>query len=166
MASSRRNKTKGPALDIIEGGQGLVETAVASVPTHPKIYSRDLPVSGAWFPGDPVGHRKFVAITDGRPVALEPGGTLPEVIQAYETWGKLNSDASNAILICHALSGNHHAAGYYQEKNELCQIHFMMITIAEMLFVGYRTSLIKRLFGFPNFLDKSHIIIRCVYHTL
>ncbi|MEE2682582.1 MAG: homoserine O-acetyltransferase [Actinomycetota bacterium] len=111
MAPAKRKKTKGPKLDIIEGGQGLPETAVSQVPPHPKGYSRELPVSGAWFPGDPVGRRKFVAITDGRPFALEPGGSLPEVIQAYETWGKLNSGASNAILVCHALTGDSHVSG-------------------------------------------------------
>ena len=33
----------------------------------------------------------------------------------YETYGKLNADRSNAILVCHALSGNHHVAGYYAD---------------------------------------------------
>ena len=49
---------------------------------------------------------------------LECGQILQNIELTYETYGSLNSDTSNAILICHALSGNHHAAGYYQEKNE------------------------------------------------
>ncbi|MBT2513201.1 homoserine O-acetyltransferase [Arthrobacter sp. ISL-30] len=39
---------------------------------------------------------------------LEAGGFLPEVTLAYETWGRLNSDASNAVLIQHALTGSTH----------------------------------------------------------
>ena len=45
---------------------------------------------------------------------LECGKTLTDINLIYETYGKLNHDSSNAILICHALSGNHHAAGYYE----------------------------------------------------
>lgn len=44
---------------------------------------------------------------------LECGATLPSVTVAYETWGKLNGDASNAILVCHALSGDSHATGWW-----------------------------------------------------
>ena len=47
---------------------------------------------------------------------LECGQTLKNIELTYETYGELNSDASNAILICHALSGSHHAAGYYKDK--------------------------------------------------
>jgi len=42
------------------------------------------------------------------PLALESGATLPEVTLAYETWGTLNTDASNAVLIEHALTGDTH----------------------------------------------------------
>ena len=49
---------------------------------------------------------------------LECGKTLKNIELTYETYGELNADASNAILICHALSGNHHAAGYYEDENE------------------------------------------------
>ena len=41
---------------------------------------------------------------------LEAGGALPEVELAYETWGTLNADASNAVLIQHALTGDTHVA--------------------------------------------------------
>ncbi|MFT7287684.1 MAG: homoserine O-acetyltransferase [Halieaceae bacterium] len=42
------------------------------------------------------------------------GRSLPEYDLVYETYGTLNTAASNAILICHALSGNHHAAGRHR----------------------------------------------------
>lgn len=48
-----------------------------------------------------------------QPIELACGRTLPAYDIVYETYGELNSDASNAILICHALSGHHHAAGYH-----------------------------------------------------
>ena len=74
-------------------------------------FASDLPASGAWQPGDPVGQRRFMTVTDGRPFALEAGGRIDEVVMAYETWGELNADRSNAVLVCHALTGDSHAAG-------------------------------------------------------
>ena len=50
------------------------------------------------------------------PLLLESAEQLDSYDLAYETYGELNADASNAILICHALSGDHHAAGYYDES--------------------------------------------------
>jgi homoserine O-acetyltransferase len=47
----------------------------------------------------------------GSPFPLRDGGTLPQVRIASETGGELNADKSNAILVCHALSGSHHASG-------------------------------------------------------
>src|SRR5690625_5898617 len=47
------------------------------------------------------------------PLALASGRTLPGFDLVYETYGELNAARSNAILICHALSGHHHAAGYH-----------------------------------------------------
>lgn len=49
------------------------------------------------------------------PLALSCGQTLEQYTLMYECYGVLNAQASNAILICHALSGNHHAAGYHRE---------------------------------------------------
>ena len=80
-------------------------------PTQPRVYPVALPVTGAWKPGDPVGHRRFITLNDHRPFALEGGGALREVTLAYETWGTLAADASNAVLVCHALTGDSHAAG-------------------------------------------------------
>ena len=47
------------------------------------------------------------------PFEFEKGGTIPELTLRYETYGSLNSDRSNGILICHALSGDHHCAGVH-----------------------------------------------------
>ncbi|AFU99442.1 homoserine O-succinyltransferase MetX [Simiduia agarivorans] len=47
------------------------------------------------------------------PFTLASGRQLPGFELVYETYGQLNADASNAVLICHALSGTHHAAGYH-----------------------------------------------------
>ncbi|GAA3794420.1 homoserine O-acetyltransferase MetX [Cellulomonas soli] len=66
------------------------------------------PVSAAWREGDPVGRRQFA---DLGPFALESGGRLPAVRLAYETWGTLAEDGSNAVLVLHALTGDSHVTG-------------------------------------------------------
>jgi homoserine O-acetyltransferase len=70
-----------------------------------------LPASGAWRPGDPPGHRQFLPLGTDRPFVLEGGGALRDITIAYETWGSLDADGGNAILVCHALTGDSHAAG-------------------------------------------------------
>lgn len=49
------------------------------------------------------------------PLKTRSGFVLPRYELVYETYGTLNSDKSNAVLICHALSGHHHVAGYYED---------------------------------------------------
>ncbi|HEY5165755.1 MAG TPA: homoserine O-acetyltransferase [Acidimicrobiia bacterium] len=66
---------------------------------------------GAWQPGDEPGRRRFVSVFGDRPHALEAGGRLEGVQVAYETWGELAPDRSNAVLVVHALTGDSHAAG-------------------------------------------------------
>ncbi|MDR3054745.1 MAG: homoserine O-acetyltransferase [Zoogloeaceae bacterium] len=51
-------------------------------------------------------------------LALKSGASLPGFTLAYETYGQLNAARSNAVLVCHALSGNHHVAGYYDQKRQ------------------------------------------------
>ncbi len=50
---------------------------------------------------------------EDEPFVLDSGAALQPVTLAYETYGQINADCSNAILICHALSGGAHAAGYH-----------------------------------------------------
>ncbi len=54
------------------------------------------------------------------PLPLKSGGVLPAYDLVYETYGTLNATRSNAVLVCHALSGSHHVAGTYagQERSE------------------------------------------------
>jgi homoserine O-acetyltransferase len=67
------------------------------------------PVTGAWRPGDDPGRRQFATFDTG--LKLEAGGRLESATVAYETWGELAPDASNAVLVLHALTGDSHAAG-------------------------------------------------------
>ncbi len=48
-------------------------------------------------------------------LTFSSGAVLPSFDLTYETYGALNSDRSNAVLVCHALSGHHHVAGYYAD---------------------------------------------------
>ena len=52
------------------------------------------------------------------PLHLKSGATLNSYELVYETYGKLNENKSNAVLICHALSSNHHVAGYYADDTK------------------------------------------------
>jgi homoserine O-acetyltransferase len=64
---------------------------------------------GGWVEGDPVGDRLFLDLPG--PFRAERGGTLPSVRVAYETWGTLAADGSNAVLVEHALTGDSHVEG-------------------------------------------------------
>jgi len=52
-----------------------------------------------------------------QPLVLESGETLSQWQLVYETYGELNGDGTNAVLICHALSGDHHAAGVHSDED-------------------------------------------------
>jgi homoserine O-acetyltransferase len=65
------------------------------------------------FPEDSVGLVVAQTLQFDQPLALACGRELPSYELVYETYGELNAARSNAVLICHALSGHHHAAGYH-----------------------------------------------------
>jgi homoserine O-acetyltransferase len=50
------------------------------------------------------------------PLRLQGGGTIADYTLMYETYGSLNADRSNAVLVCHALNASHHVAGTYADQ--------------------------------------------------
>lgn len=69
-------------------------------------------VTGAWLEGDDPGDRKFIKIGD---LLLENGETLPDITIAYQSWGTLNAQKSNAILVNHALTGWSDVPGWWPQ---------------------------------------------------
>ncbi|MBK5009677.1 homoserine O-acetyltransferase [Pseudomonas sp. S60] len=69
------------------------------------------------FPEDSVGLVVPQTARFDEPLALACGRSLISYELVYETYGTLNASASNAVLICHALSGHHHAAGYHDASD-------------------------------------------------
>lgn len=61
-----------------------------------------------------VSTQRAVVFDGDRPLTLDSGAEIPRVEVAYETYGQLNDERSNAIFICHALSGDAHAAGVHK----------------------------------------------------
>lgn len=74
----------------------------------PLSYDGPPPASAAWREEDAVGDRRFADVGD---VLTESGVVVPAVRVAYETWGELSPDGSNAVYICHALTGDSHVTG-------------------------------------------------------
>ena len=68
-------------------------------------------------PSDSVGIVEPQTTHFNESIKLESGKTLDQFQLVYETYGELNEQRSNAVLICHALSGNHHAAGYHDMQD-------------------------------------------------
>lgn len=66
------------------------------------------------FPADSVGLVIPQTAHFDTPLELECNRTIEQYTLVYESYGALNADASNAVLVCHALSGSHHAAGFHQ----------------------------------------------------
>ncbi len=69
------------------------------------------------FPADSVGLVKPRTVHFEEPLELACGRVLPQYQLMVETYGELNRAASNGVLICHALSGHHHAAGYHSAED-------------------------------------------------
>src|SRR4051812_30299280 len=104
MGARPMSPTGGP----IGGGapRGLGQNGGMDRRVHPSM----LPASGAWRRGDNPGQRRFFTFATDRPFVLEGGGSLRDITVAFETWGTLDADGGNAILVCHALTGDSHAA--------------------------------------------------------
>jgi homoserine O-acetyltransferase len=67
----------------------------------------------AAIPADSIGLVTPKSLHFDKPLELDCGRLLPQYDIAYETYGELNAKHSNALLVCHALSGDQHAAGYH-----------------------------------------------------
>ncbi len=53
----------------------------------------------------------------GTPLSLQSGAVLRDYTLVYETYGRLNADRSNAVLVCHALNASHHVAGLHADEH-------------------------------------------------
>ncbi|WP_428241530.1 homoserine O-succinyltransferase MetX [Gynuella sp.] len=69
------------------------------------------------YPSDSVGLVSPQRAHFSEPLPLRCGREISEYELVFETYGELNKDRSNAVLICHALSGNHHAAGFHSPED-------------------------------------------------
>ena len=61
-----------------------------------------------------LGYVKPQTMHFAQPLPLQSGASLQDYILMYETYGTLNADKSNAVLVCHALNASHHVAGEYE----------------------------------------------------
>jgi homoserine O-acetyltransferase/O-succinyltransferase len=92
----------------------MTTSSASATPRPPRgVHSRarakaPVPASAAWREGDDAGERLFA---DVGTFDLEAGGRLSDVRVAYETWGTLAPDGSNAVLVLHALTGDSHVVG-------------------------------------------------------
>lgn len=70
------------------------------------------------YPANSVGQVSPQTAAFSDDFTLESGQSLPGFELVYETYGTLNADKSNALLVCHALTGTHHAAGYHADSDK------------------------------------------------
>jgi len=83
---------------------------VAPAPSEPVPASRHLA-------GDDVGIVQPRDFIHPGPFTFKSGQTIPGFTLRYETYGTLNATRDNAVLVCHALSGDHHCAGWHAESD-------------------------------------------------
>jgi homoserine O-acetyltransferase len=96
---------------MVGTGAHWADGSALAPPPWIQPHASTLPATGAWRPGDPLGQRQFMQMAVDRPFVLEGGGQLHQLTVAFETWGTLDDDRSNAVLVCHALTGDSHASG-------------------------------------------------------
>ncbi|WP_067781764.1 homoserine O-acetyltransferase MetX [Actinomyces vulturis] len=92
--------------DIESGQSSILPPTISDVITKTAPFTRGTP-TGAWKQGSDPGYRQFCSLGE---FPLESGAVIPHTVIAYETWGELNDDASNAVLFLHALTGDSHVA--------------------------------------------------------
>jgi homoserine O-acetyltransferase len=63
-----------------------------------------------------LGHVQPLSMQFDEPLPLQSGAQLANYTLVYETYGTLNADKSNAVLVCHALNASHHVAGTYADQ--------------------------------------------------
>jgi homoserine O-acetyltransferase len=82
-------------------------------PTDSTVAASPFDSSDSVRSGKPLRYVQSVSFAE--PLALELGGALPQVTVAYETYGRLNANGDNAVLVCHALSGDSHVARHDEQ---------------------------------------------------
>lgn len=84
--------------------------STSAAPARARVHGSgpEVPASGAWRPEHGPGHRRFARVGA---LELESGERLDDVELAFETWGELAPDGSNAVLVLHALTGDSHVIG-------------------------------------------------------
>src|SRR5690606_19345430 len=88
----------------------MAESSAPVIPDNPSSSSTEV-ASAETLDSGSVGivSPQYIAFTE--PLALTSGQGLPGYELAVETYGELNADRSNAVLVCHALNASHHVAG-------------------------------------------------------
>ena len=66
-----------------------------------------------------IGNVKPQSMHFAEPLPLQSGAVLSDYTLVYETYGTLNADCSNAVLVCHALNASHHVAGTYEGQPKI-----------------------------------------------
>jgi len=108
-----------------------------------------------------IAKTNFIELFDGvRPLNLDCGETLSDVRVAYQTYGTLNDEGTNVILICHALTGNAHAAGILESEEHDKRSKLDLINKYSKMFAG-RAGWWDGLIGPGKIFDTDKYFVLC-----